>query len=538
MTAGSTPTTDRVAARLLDGPLAAAVLLLCGFQLATWVPHLLTWPRFVDHDVFETMARSWDHGVLPYRESRGNNFPGTIYLFWLIGKAFGWGKTWTVLAVDAAFVVAFGAAMLRWSRLRSGRVLPGAVGFAAFLSYYLSGDYTLVFQRDWHGPLFLMLALMLADGRRSRLGLAGSALCAAIGFSIRPQVVLLIPAVLACFVGDEDGRRRRPAAVLGAWLAWGALAAGFVALLFLPLAGRGLLPDFVEGVRLVAYGGSYNQATWARVLRVAALQALRLEFLIVPAAIVALLPRSSPRLRGSARACLIALAGAWCYRPVSPVPWPYLTHPYHVVLAVSVAMLVQMILDLEAEPATTRLLLVLFVLIGAGVTVRPAYCSVQLSLRALDDLRRGGPAEKIPLGYGAEANPDEQVPYPWADYRDTLRYLRDRTPPAAKVANILRVPPALAGPADRASALPAESIAWLVVAPGELPSFLRAIERGDRDTVVVWSPAEEHDPDALRLATMVKQLAPAVRRHYEPRARFGRIEVWGRRPDAPGPDAP
>jgi hypothetical protein len=527
--------TDRIASWWLDGALTAVVLLLCAFQLATWIPHLLTWPLFVDHDVFETMARGWDHGVLPYRESRGNNFPGTIYLFWLLGKGFGWGKTWPVLALDATFVVGFGLAILRWARLRSGRLLPGAVGFASFLSYYLAADYTLVFQRDWHGPLFLMLAFMVADGRRSRRGLVLSALCAAIAFAIRPQVVLLIPSVLACLARDDDGGMRPWRGAIGASIAWLALMGGFAALLFLPLVAKGLMPDFIEGVRLVAYGGSYNQATWLRALRVAGMQAMHLEFVIVPAAILALLPGTRPGLRGSAWAVLIALAGAWCYRPVSPVPWPYLSHPYHVVLAVAVAMLVQMILELEPASAAIRLVLVLFVLIGSGVTVRPKYCSVQLSLRALGDLRRGGPAEKMPIGYGPEDGPEPKIPYAWDDYRDALRYLREQTPPEAKVANLLRDAPALAGPADRASALPAESLAWLVVAPGEEANFLKAVEQGDRDTVVVWSPGEEQDAESLRLSPAVEHLAPLVRRYYEPRAKFGRIEVWTRRADVGPP---
>ena len=247
--------------------------------------------------------------VLPYRESRGNNFPGTIYLFWLVGKLCGWGRTWPIFALDSAFVVAFGLAMVRWGWRRSGRLLPGAIGFASFLSYYLAADYTLVFQRDWHGPLFMMLALMIADGRRSRLDLVASALCVAIAFSIRPQVVLLIPAVLFCRTLGEDGERRSFREAAGASIAWLGLVGVFAALLFLPLALQGILPDFVEGVRLTAYGGSYNQATWPRVLKNAILQAMDLDYVIVPASILALLPWASPRLRASAWACLIALAG-------------------------------------------------------------------------------------------------------------------------------------------------------------------------------------------------------------------------------------
>ena len=93
---------DAPAARLLDGPLTAALLLLALGQLASWVPHYLTWPWFADEDVFATAAQGWDSGVLPYRDLRGNNFPGTTYLFWGLGKAFGWGNTVAFYAFDAA----------------------------------------------------------------------------------------------------------------------------------------------------------------------------------------------------------------------------------------------------------------------------------------------------------------------------------------------------------------------------------------------------------------------------------------------------
>ena len=47
---------NQVASGMLRGPLTALIVCLCEFQLATWIPHLLTWPFFVDHDVFSTLA--------------------------------------------------------------------------------------------------------------------------------------------------------------------------------------------------------------------------------------------------------------------------------------------------------------------------------------------------------------------------------------------------------------------------------------------------------------------------------------------------
>src|SRR5699024_5611566 len=84
---------ERFAAWVMRGPLVLALVGLCLFQLGTWIPHYLTWPYWADHDVFATIAQGWDDGLLPYRTLRCNNFPGTIYLFWILGKTFGWGRT-------------------------------------------------------------------------------------------------------------------------------------------------------------------------------------------------------------------------------------------------------------------------------------------------------------------------------------------------------------------------------------------------------------------------------------------------------------
>src|SRR5947208_2370104 len=109
------PLSERVPAWLLNGPSTVALGALCCVQLATWMPHYLTWPWFADHDVFATLALGWEHGQLPYRDLACNNFPGTVYLFWIVGKLFGWGRTVPFYAVDVALVLILGATLLGWS---------------------------------------------------------------------------------------------------------------------------------------------------------------------------------------------------------------------------------------------------------------------------------------------------------------------------------------------------------------------------------------------------------------------------------------
>src|SRR4051794_40997536 len=191
--ASAVPLVERGAAWLLNGPMTVALVALCGVQLATWVPHYLTWPWFADHDVFATLALGWEHGQLPYRDLAGNNFPGTVYLFWILGKLFGWGRTMPFWAVDVAFLLGLGATLVTWSRRRFGHCLPGVVGYATFLTYSLSLDFSQAGQRDWHGPFFMVEGLLLTDAYPGRWSRRFSALTAAIAFSIRPQVILFLP---------------------------------------------------------------------------------------------------------------------------------------------------------------------------------------------------------------------------------------------------------------------------------------------------------------------------------------------------------
>src|SRR5207247_2642700 len=58
---------DSAASRLL-GPLTVALGVVCVVFLATWVPHYLTWPIWVDTDQFMISARAWDAGLRPYRD--------------------------------------------------------------------------------------------------------------------------------------------------------------------------------------------------------------------------------------------------------------------------------------------------------------------------------------------------------------------------------------------------------------------------------------------------------------------------------------
>src|SRR5262249_42484811 len=144
-----------------------------------------------------TMAQSWDAGIVPYRDIRAYNFPGPIYLCWVLGKLAGFGRTWTYYAVDAAALVLLGLGLAAWSRRCLGRVLPGVSAYLVFLTFYLSRDSFTVAQRDWHASLCVVLGLLVLEtwpGRASRIV---SALLAAAALATRPHVVVFLPALTA-----------------------------------------------------------------------------------------------------------------------------------------------------------------------------------------------------------------------------------------------------------------------------------------------------------------------------------------------------
>ena len=235
---------DRIAERLLAGPATVLVASVCLMQLVTWVPHYLTWPLWADHDVFATLARGWAAGQLPYRDLYTNQFPGAIYLFYILGRVTGWGGSASIYAFDAGAVIVLGLALTVWSKRLAGTILPGLIGYLCFLSYYLTLDYSLAAQRDWHAPFFAVLSLLILQTWPGRIAApATSAVSMAIALLIRPHAVLFLPAVALQFAGEMrvGSGVRRPAVWTSSFLV--ATLLGFA-----PLVVSGILPDFLAGV--------------------------------------------------------------------------------------------------------------------------------------------------------------------------------------------------------------------------------------------------------------------------------------------------
>ena len=509
---------DRLAERLLAGPMTVLLGLICLVQLLTWIPHYLTWPLWADHDVFATIARGWEAGVLPYRDLYCNQFPGTIYLFWILGRVAGWGGSAAIYAFDAGTIVLLGVGLVLWSRRIFGRALPGIVAYLSFLGYYLAFDYSHAAQRDWHAPLLAVLGILTLQTSRGGIlstTIAGAAMSLAV--CMRPHAILFLPAVAIQFLAEirAGGHARR--------IAFWSLSFVLTTIVWLlPLAVSGVLPDFLAGV------GHNNTPADGRGLRVVALLVNVLKqfdtfgFIAVSIA-VCMIPKPDRKLASVSWVWLAALLLSLLYEPISPRYHSYLRIPFHLMLAMNVAVLAHLLITTRRIPASFKLLAFLLVL-GVSCRIRPDFCAPRPSLRAVVAGLRGERSEAAPPGY-RRGTINVAGYYNWADYRATLNYLQPVASRMTKIANALKGDPALVGILGGFSAFPAENIAWLRMVDRDHEARFASSLEGEPDSVVVWSPGDPGPDPTFK----IDRIESTIRRFYEPEARFGVIEVWRRK---------
>ena len=523
---------DRGAASLAGGPWPERIVgALIVLAVAGWLPHYLTWPLWRDADTFAALARGWDLGVRPYRDVVAYNLPGQTYLWWLIGKTVGWGRPRAFAAADAMLLLAFFAGLVMWSRRLFGRSLPGLVGAAGFAWIYMGLPYNLVAQRDWQAAALATLSVMTAECTTGPRGRAASALLFALSATLRPHVVLFVPAVLCALDEARHATGRGPGASCRAGAEWGAMAGAFLGLVYAPLWAQGLFGDLVRNLSVVAYGGPYSRATPATMTAelIAQLHSPEVQGLLV--GLVAALIAPWDRRR-AARTWLVALLGVLMYRPLHPMPHDYLRQPLCVAAAPALGVIVAAVLGARFHGVPK--LLAVAVLIHQAMPGMPWYWDPTASVQSIGPLIRGlEPSVPPPgcRGWVPSAAPNAHY-YGWPEYLALVAHLRRTTAPTAEVANLLkRVPhPSLNAPTGRPSPFRVEGgLLWMWFIRRDVDAELAAdLERAGPDSVVVWAPDEADLGPRLN----VPRTFQTVRRLYRFDARFGRMEVWRRRESA------
>ncbi len=529
--------------RLLERWLVVVFAGISTFWLLTWLPHYLYWPWCRDVDTYSEMAQEWDCGVLPYRDIRAFNFPGHIYLHWILGKLFGWGHTGLFYALDATVLLVFGAVVIAWSRRRLGLALPGTAAYLIFLAYYLSIDFQSVAERDWHSPLGAILGLLALQAWPGRLSRWLSAMLAAVAFTIRPNVVLFFPALLAAATSDgeatlgvlpADVTRMSSKRTILRGLEWMCVFGVFAVVGFAPLLLSGLLDDLIRGLGTLRPGGPYSNATLARSVTILLDELRQPKIWALGISLLTLAVGSPDRaMKTTARAWLLALTGALVYRPIHPQDHAYVRTPLELVGAVAWAIPIAWVVRALSEerrfrlalfPGVIGIMLIVHESIPADI---PSNCSLRDSIDSIRAAVRGGwPA--VPPGAWSWYIPGRSS-YSWEEYCRLLEYVREKTSPETIVANVLKNPPfpAVNGPTGRRSPFRVESgVAWMWVVAEDLDeAFARELEGLGSDSIVVWSTAEIGEQRLLPLT----QLTRVIRDRYAPEARFGRFEVWRRK---------
>ena len=338
---------------------------------------------------------------------------------------------------------------------------------------------------------------------------------------IRPHAALFLPAVAIQLVDEfrASGNARRPAV----WLL------SFVLTTFiwiLPLAMSGVLLDFLAAV------GHNNTPSDGRGLRAAALLVNVLKqfdtfgFIAVSIA-VCMIPKPDRRLASVAAVWLGGWSSHCSTNRSARGITPTLRIPFHLILAVNVAVLSDLLLNTRRIPASFKLIAFLLVL-GVSCRSRPDFCTLRPSLKATLAGVRGERSDGPPPGY-RRGPVNVAGYYQWADYFATADYLQPVASRKTRIANALKGDPAIVGLLGGFSAFPAESISWLRMVKR---TTRRGLRRPWRTSLTRSSSGLRTRPGPTRRSSSTCSNRRS-RRLYEPEARFGVIEVW-RRKESPG----
>ncbi|MBI1322208.1 hypothetical protein GC170_03335 [bacterium] len=509
---------------------------LIAILTATWLPHYLTWPLWPDAHAYASLAIGWDQGIEPYRDVATFNFPGQIYLFWILGKIFGWGVTWPFYAADAALIAIVGAFMIVWSRRVFGERLSGLIGLLALAVVLLDLDISQAGQRDWHSTAFVMISLMVLQCGQSRFRFVWSAVFFAAGFVFRPHVVLFGPAIIAAIALEKyDPKQRALKPFVSTCILWGFVFAACLVAGFLPLISHGLFGAFLDDLKIARHGGSYAAMTLKTALVLFLAKFVMREYLLMIVATLTLAFRSG---RNSTRVVLpwtVALIFALAYQSVHPISHDYLMLPMKTIYAVNLAILAALVREslgretLQAAGISAAVVLL-------AMNKWPDECSPQAALRSTRAFLTGSGDVDVPHGARRYFQPGEvdvserRSGYPWADYVATIEYLKAKTTPHTYVAGAFkRMPfPSLNGPTGRPSPWPGEggTTFLLVLGLEKEERFIKALLNAPEDTVVVWVPGERAEADRVNFERLDRTIAE----NFAPEASFGIFQIYRRIP--------
>lgn len=189
------------------------------------------------------------HHLVPYRDFHEINFPGSLYLYILIGRAIGFTNERLLRVIDLGYLGAIGLATWIWLRPLGHKIAWGAA--VLFGIAYLTSDITVNIQRDYFIILPLGCAVVVASrlpcwppvARGFLIGVLGGLVAA-----IKPHALIGWPVILGFVYFDMQHAQPRRFSVLLVRLGLSSLVGLLilVGLMLLYLVSSGSLSDFIE----------------------------------------------------------------------------------------------------------------------------------------------------------------------------------------------------------------------------------------------------------------------------------------------------
>ena len=289
---------------------------------------------------------------------------------------------------------------LAWSRRRFGTWLPGAVSLFTLGTYYFGLDFSQVAQRDWHAAAFAALAMIAIEAAPVPWGYVLSILSLALGFTIRPQVVMFLPGLLWALhpAGIRTADLARwsipwPHLRLAAYWMFG--FAMLTGMLFLPLIRQGLLDDLARGITTVLPGSGYSTAKFSHLVLTVRLTLAHGRVWGLLMALALLWPSTSESTRKSVIGWLLLLGGAVAYLAITPVIRPYVLHTFWLIWAFPLGILALMILEATGPSWRFRALAMTLVLMVMNVGNIPGSCNPALFVPAVKAWRAAAPRKSL-----------------------------------------------------------------------------------------------------------------------------------------------
>jgi len=514
--------------KLLRLPFQWILCIIMALWFLLWAPHYLYWPWWMDLEHFSVSAHAWDQGIKPYRDLIDFNFPGPIYIMWMLGKLFGWDHPMAANFLDVMVCVGLSCLTIRWSKRVFDSSTAGLIGCFLMARYYMSLDASRVMQRDWYVIALGIGMLMVTQITTLRNKNLFTGFILAVAFVIRPYAILLLPPLIVSILLENWGQRLKIEIALKQVVLSGLVSS---MVLWSPLVFHGIADDFFREIFRELMYGNYDPEGreafhWTVYNQIATKVVFSAFCTVVPTLYLLRNDRCKLRL---ILPWVVMFVSMVFYKPLCPVMHAYTEIPLEMVAGLMLGIFWGVFENYQGVSYRFKVSLIGF-WTWFFLPAFPEMLSVSSSREALVSMVSSKGLEKSPPGWAGHLKDRNNIPrsYFWQDYQSALEFIGEETSSDVRIVNFIRKQPfpTFNGPTGRLTLWPCgEGIQWLRWVHPELELEFANALKSQVPSIVIWNDREEMSKVAIKYP-LIDQL---IRREYEPVARFGQIDIWKRR---------